>query len=115
MLMRVVCAALAVCGLAGAASPSCSTVAGWSQRGEARSYTGDNLFEYMDGNAEGYVIYGFLNMHGVTCEKDGVTLVIDLSDFGDTDSSFGMYSANRDLRHPAAKLGMGAQIVPRRS
>ena len=116
MLIRVAWAALAVCGLAGAAGPSCSAVAGWSQQGDARTFGADNLFEYMDGNAEGYLIYGFQNMHGVTCQKGGVTLVIDLADFGDTDSSYGMFSANRDPRQaPAAKLGMGLQIVPRRA
>jgi hypothetical protein len=116
MLIRVAWAALAVCGLAGAAGPSCGAVAGWSQQGDARTFGADNLFEYMDGNAEGYLIYGFQSMHGVTCKKGGVTLVIDLSDFGDVDSSYGMFSANRDPRQPTAgaKLGMGLQIVPRR-
>jgi hypothetical protein len=51
----------------------------------------------------------------VTCSKDGITLVIDVSDFSDADSAYGMFSANRDLRLPSAKLGMGGQIVPRRA
>jgi hypothetical protein len=101
-------------GLA-AANPVCSLVPGWTPQGAARNYVAENLFEYMDGNAEGYLLYGFQNMHGVTCVKDGATLVIDVSDFGDTDSAYGMLSANRDLRLPAAKLGMGGQIVPRRA
>ena len=41
--------------------------------------------------------------------------MIDLSDFGDADSSFGMFSANRDPRQPEAKVGMSAQFVPRRA
>jgi Family of unknown function (DUF6599) len=114
MLIRCGAAFLLACGLAGAAAPSCGLVPGWAQKGEARVYSADNLFEYMDGNAEGYLIYGFQNMHGVTCEKDGVTLVIDISDFGDDDSSFGMFSSTRDPRQPQTKLGMGGQIVPRR-
>ncbi len=98
-----------------AATPTCALVPGWTQQGEARSYQAENLFEYMDGNAEGYLLYGFLTMRGVTCVRNGVTLVIDVSDFGDSDSAFGMFSANRDLRLPAARLGMGGQIVPRRA
>jgi hypothetical protein len=47
--------------------------------------------------------------------KGGVTLVIDVSDFGDSDSAFGMFSANRDMRLPMAKLGSGGQVVPRRA
>jgi hypothetical protein len=119
-MLKMICAAgLLACGLAAAADPApvptCTLVPGWTQRGEARSYVGDNLFEYMDGNAEGYLIYGFQSMHGVSCAKGPVTLVIDISDFGEADSSFGMFSANRDPREPMAKLGAGGQIVPRRA
>jgi hypothetical protein len=99
----------------GAAAIGCGLVPGWSQAGPARSYTADNLFEYMDGNAEGYLLYGFESMQGVNCERGGVTLTIDLSDFGDAGSAFGMFSANRDPRQPFAKLGAGGQIVPRRA
>lgn len=95
--------------------PSCGMVPGWSQRGDARSYEAENLFEYMDGNAEGYLIYGFKTMRGVTCVKDGVTLVMDISDMGDDDSAFGIFSANRDSRQPTSAIGMGGQIVPRRA
>jgi hypothetical protein len=102
-------------GVLAAANPACNLVPGWTPRGEARSFVADNLFEYMDGNAEGYLLYGFQNMHGVTCVKGAVTLVVDISDFGDADSAYGMFCANRDLRKPQAKLGMGGQIVPRRA
>jgi hypothetical protein len=109
------------CGLASltlpvrAAAPSCSLVPGWTAQGAARSYAQDNLFEYMDGNAEGYLLYGFQIMQGVTCQQGGTTLVIDISDFGDADSAYGMFSANRDPGQPTVKLGMGGQIVPRRA
>jgi hypothetical protein len=119
-MLKTICAfGLLACGLAAAADtapvPVCTAVPGWTQRGEARSYVGDNLFEYMDGNAEGYLIYGFQSMHGVTCVNGPVTLVIDISDFGEPDLSYGMFTANRDLREPMAKLGAGGQIVPRRA
>ena len=114
MLIRMVWA-LAVCMAADAAGPSCNMVAGWSPQGAPRSYVADNLFEYMDGNAEGYLLYGFVKMQGVTCEKGGVTFVVDVSEFADTDSAFGMFSANRDQRQPMTKIGAAGQIVPRRA
>lgn len=118
-MMRAVVAALA-CGFAlslaaSAAAPACNLVPGWTQQGKARAYGQDNLFEYMDGNSEGYLLYGFQNMQGVTCEKDGVTFVIDISDFGDAESAYGMFSATHDPGQPVTKLGMSAQIVPRRA
>ncbi|HUP04549.1 MAG TPA: DUF6599 family protein [Bryobacteraceae bacterium] len=100
--------------LAGAATPACNLVPGWAQSGETRYYTADNLFEYMDGNSEGYFSYNFQNMHGVTCKKNGVTFVIDISDMGDSDDAFGWFSDTRDMRQPQAAIGMGGQIVERR-
>ena len=118
MLKALFCASmtalLLTASVALAAAPSCSLVPGWKQAGDARSYTADTLFEYMDGNAEGYLIYGFVAMQGVTCEKTGVTLVIDSSDFGDPDLAYGMFTSNRDMRLPSAKIGAGGQIAPRR-
>jgi hypothetical protein len=36
-----------------APAPSCALLPGWSQSGPTRAYEASNLFEYMDGNAEG--------------------------------------------------------------
>ena len=112
-MLRAAAALLLVGGIAGAVSPSC-LVPGWTQAGPARAYTADNLFEYMDGNSEGYLLYNFQEMHGVTCKKGEVTFVLDISDMGDADFAYGMFSATRDLRQPAYAVGMGGQIVPRR-
>jgi hypothetical protein len=118
--MKKLCLAmgLAVCAAAfaqdKAAAPSCNMVAGFTQSGAPRSYDADNLFEYMDGNAEGYIAYNFQTMKGVTCEKGPATFVVDISDMGDADFAYGMFSANRDMRQPMYAAGAGGQIVPRR-
>jgi hypothetical protein len=95
-------------------APSCALAPGWVQAGQPRYYTTDNLFEYMDGNSEGYFSYNFQSMRGVTCGQGGTTFVIDISDMGDADNAFGWFSATRDPRQPAYAVGMGGQIVPRR-
>ena len=105
---------VACLGIAANAQPTCALVPGWTQAGAARSYTAENLFEYMDGNAEGYILYNFREMRGVTCKKADATFVIDVSDLGDADFSYGLFASNRDLREPAYPAGMGGQIVPRR-
>ena len=116
MLRLALAAALmaGVCAAAGGPAPSCALVPGWTQAGAPRSYTADNLFEYMDGNAEGYILYNFQEMHGVTCKQGEITFVLDISDMGDADFAYGMFSANRDLRQPEYRVGMGGQVVPRR-
>lgn len=108
-------AALAAALLAwGQPAPDCKLVPGWAQKGEARSFTSEDLFEYMDGNSEGYLIYGFRNMKGVTCVKDGVEFILDVSEMADADASYGIFSANRDPKRPVEALGVGAEIGPRR-
>jgi hypothetical protein len=107
-------ASMAASLLCAAQVPRCDFVAGWAQQGSARAYEASNLFEYMDGNAEGYLLYGFVAMHGVTCAKGGDSILIDISEFADADSAYGMFSANRDARLPAEKLGAGGQVTPRR-
>ena len=97
-----------------AVAPSCSLAPGWTQDGQPRHYTTDNLYEYMDGNSEGYLSYNFQNMHGITCKQGDTTFIIDISDMGDADNAFGWFSATRDLRQPAYAVGMGGQIVARR-
>jgi hypothetical protein len=41
-------------------------VPGWAAQGEARSFVADNLFEYMDGNAEA-TCFTASEHAGVTC------------------------------------------------
>lgn len=112
-MLRLLGAFIALACVATAA-PTCSLVPGWTQEGAPRVYSADNLFEYMDGNSEGYLLYNFQEMRGVTCKQGEVTFVVDVSDMGDADFSFGMFTSTRDLRQPAYPVGMGGQIVPRR-
>jgi hypothetical protein len=90
----------------------CHFVPGWEQSGTKRQYTPDNLFDYRDGAAEGYLIYSFAQMQGIDCKSGSVVLSIDVSDMSDADSAYGMFAANRDPRQPIANIGMGAQVMP---
>ena len=112
--MKVLLAGIAAAVLCAAQVPQCALVPGWTRQGSARAYEASNLFEYMDGNAEAYLLYGFVAMHGVTCVQGGDSILIDISEFADGDSAYGMFSANRDPRLPAETLGAGGQVTPRR-
>jgi len=109
----IVC--LALVGLASAQLPDCSKVAGWNQDGELRSYEPDNLFDYMNGNAEGYLIYRFQKMQGITCKCGEDTFVIDVSEMADPEYAYGIFLANRDQRQPTQAIGMGGQVLPRKA
>jgi hypothetical protein len=107
---------LAVVSAAPAADVAdCHLVAGWEQQGGARHFTPDNLFEYLNGNAEGYILYGFVQMRGVTCRSGGDSILIDVFEMADADAAYGIFTANLDPNLPIEKVGMGGQIMPRRA
>ena len=97
-------------------TPDCSLVPGWKQQGEARSFDTETLFDYMDGNSEGYFAYGFTVMKGVSCvNAAGDQLVLDMSELGDPVRAWGFFVTNRDARSPREALGSGGQVLPRKA
>ena len=90
----------------------CKLVAGWEQSEPKRQYAADNLYDYKDGGAEGYLIYGFARMTGFTCKSGPDSLAIDVSEMNDADAAYGIFAANRDPSLPVAKIGMGGQFQP---
>src|SRR5512134_3612137 len=97
-------------------APECAALPGWTQQGALRSYDAETLFDYMNGNSEGYFAYGFTLMKGVTCvNAAGDQLVIDVSEMGDPDRAWGFFVANRDVRSPNERIGSGGQVLPRRA
>jgi hypothetical protein len=96
-------------------APDCTAVPGWTMQGPARSYSADNLFEYMDGNAEGYLIYKFVKMTGITCVSGESQIIFDISEMADPESAYGIFAANRDPNAPTEKIGMAGQITQRKA
>jgi hypothetical protein len=94
--------------------PQCGAVTGWQQQGQNRAYTTEDLFEYMNGNSEGYFIYRFVGMKGITCQSGDSTIVIDISEFEDPEYAYGMFTSTRDPRLPEEKIGTSGQVTPRR-
>jgi len=95
--------------------PDCAAVQGWQQNGDGRSYEPDNLFDYMNGNAEGYNLYRFVGMKGITCKCGEDTIVIDISEMANPEFAYGIFAANRDARQATEKLGTIGQITPRKA
>lgn len=91
---------------------NCHFVPGWEQSGPARDYVPEDLYDYKDGAAEGYLIYSFERMRGIDCKSGDTTLAIDVSEMTDPDSAYGIFSANRDPKEPITKNGMGGQLLP---
>jgi hypothetical protein len=94
--------------------PDCSILPGSTQQGKLRAFDTETLYEYMNGNSEGYFLYGFERMKGVTCVRGSVTYVVDLSEFKSPEAAYGMFTANLDPREPTEKIGAGGQVGARK-
>jgi len=68
---------------------SCQLAPGWTQSEPVHSYTAGNLYDYKDGGAEGYLIYGFAGMKSLNCKSGDNTLTIDVSEMNDADAAYG--------------------------
>jgi hypothetical protein len=110
--MKTLVGVLVFAGLLAAQTPDCAIARGFTQTGEAREFDTETLFNYMDGNSEGYFLYSFVRMRGVTCKQGELSLVLDVSEFADPEMAYGMFTANFDNRRPQARLGAGGQITP---
>ncbi len=88
----------------------CHFAPGWEQSGTKRQYAADNLYDYKDGGAEGYLLFGFVRMEGITCKSGGDSLDIDVSEMSDAAAAYGMFTANLDPSLPIARIGMGGQV-----
>jgi hypothetical protein len=91
---------------------TCRYAPGWQASGPIRQYSAENLYDYKDGGADGYLIYGFARMSSIDCKLEADSLTIDVSEMNDADAAYGLFTANRDPKLPIAKIGMGGQIQP---
>ncbi|MGA9061310.1 MAG: DUF6599 family protein [Terracidiphilus sp.] len=88
----------------------CRFAPGWEQSGAKRNYVSANLYDYKDGGAEGYLVFGFVRMTGIDCKSGASTLAIDVSEMSDSDAAYGIFAANLDPARPTTPIGMGGQI-----
>jgi hypothetical protein len=110
--MRLFAGLLLFAGLAAAQAPDCAVAPGFKQEGETREFNTETLYNYMDGNSEGYFLYNFVRMRGVTCKQGALSLVLDVSEFQDEELAYGMFTSNVDARLPRASLGAAGQVTP---
>jgi hypothetical protein len=93
----------------------CSMVDGWSQKGEREEFVPDNLFDYMNGNAEGYIVFGFQRLTTTTCISGENRIVIDISEMDTPELAYGIFATNRHPRHEILAIGTAGQVMPRRA
>ncbi|PKK83926.1 MAG: hypothetical protein CVT49_05740 [candidate division Zixibacteria bacterium HGW-Zixibacteria-1] len=87
--------------------PAQFTEAGFIRASEVRAFPGNSLWEYIDGQAELYYLYNFVDVATTIYKKDEMEFEIDIYHFGSPDDSYGLYSM---IRNPADDIiGIGVE------
>lgn len=79
---------------------------GWIRAAAFERFEGDSLFEYIDGAAEMYHKYDFVEVTVARYLRDEATITADLYLFEGTDNAFGMYTTLRPDEPDTVSLGV---------
>jgi hypothetical protein len=71
----------------------------------ASFYGPDNLYQYMDGGADIFVLYGVRTLLHQECRAKEVDVTVDIFDMGSPDTAFGMYAAERSPTYHFVTIG----------
>ncbi len=87
--------------------PAKNEVPGWAMTQAPRSFKPANLFEFIDGAADGYLAYGFEEVVSAdfSQESTGLQAVIDIYQMQDALNAFGKYSVERNPSYRFLKVG----------
>jgi hypothetical protein len=90
--------------------PVSSATGTWKLEGK-HSYTPDDLYNYINGAADLFISYGFVELGGgnYNYETDGQgTVVVDIYDMGKKLNAFGVFQSKRDPEVQVLEIGAGA-------
>lgn len=72
-------------------------ISGWKKTHTEEYYLPDNLFEYINGNAELFISYNFRHLVTLTYgKKKSPKITIDIFDMGKSENAFGVFSHSRE-------------------
>lgn len=84
-------------------------VEGWSPSGETMTFTPDTLWEHINGAAETFIQYGFVELKTAELAKDGVILSVGVYEMGSPLNAFGIYRT--ELPEGLETIEIGAQAL----
>jgi len=87
--------------------PADKAVPGWSMSQKPRSFTAGNLWEFIDGAADGYLAYGFQEVVSADYAQEGTgyQAVVDVYQMKDPLNAYGIYAQERSPGSQFLKIG----------
>ncbi len=78
---------------------------GFERASDVETYEGESLYEYIDGGAEIYHQYGFVEVSTALYSREGTEVVADVYAFVDEDNAYGLFSSLRPIEPGIVRLG----------
>lgn len=96
----------------GAVLPDAGALNGWEMVSEPENYGPENLWDYINGQAEFYLNYGFLRVD--TAEYRAVSgapsVVVEIYQMAGPEEAFGIYAAERNPDDRSIEIGSGGYL-----
>jgi hypothetical protein len=86
--------------------------AGMQRISEVRTYDKESLWQYVDGGAELYLLYDFVEVATADYKKGEIEVVADIYKFASSDDAFGIYSMFRTPDVRLVDLGIEGFLAP---
>jgi len=92
--------------------PADNEVSGWSKLSEPRFFGQGNLWEYINGGADAYLMYGFQMVitADYSHEASGNEVIIDVYEHKDPVHAFGIYANERNPEYTFEKIGVQGYV-----
>jgi len=96
----------------GFALPVDGEIPGWSLATEPEHYEVDNLWDYINGQADFFIDYGFVRVDAAEYRNDqeSTSVVLELWRMGRPQEAFGIFAAERTLEDRPLDIGSGAYL-----
>jgi len=87
-------------------------IASWTPVGAVMTYTSDNLWEYIDGAADQFLLYEFQLLNVREFSYDTIRISVDIYDMGNPLNAFGIFAAQRPQNQEPFSIGSQAFFSP---
>jgi hypothetical protein len=88
--------------------PNISEIPGWQMANKPYRYSPQNLYKYINGEADFFVAYGFVSLEGADYSSESESsdsITVDIYDMGDKLSAFGVFQSKRGGESSSLKIG----------
>ncbi len=82
------------------------SIKGWEKAGEVKTYYSDNLWEYINGAAENFLSYGFVELNYCDMQKDDLIVTVNIYDMGNNLNAFGIYTSEKGRDQETLDMGV---------